>query len=65
MLGERGAGFYSDVQGSLALLKYKTTMAGCCGMIVHPTWGTKSYPATLFVKAPLHVIQNFFDKIVN
>jgi hypothetical protein len=53
----RGSILYPDVEGACRLLKYKTTQVGCCSILLHPRWGTKNYPATLFAKAPLAILQ--------
>ncbi|KAJ3172887.1 hypothetical protein HDU87_007723 [Geranomyces variabilis] len=52
----RGGSLYPDVDGSVALLGYHTIQAGCCRVLVHPQWGTRNYPSTVFSAAPLDVM---------
>ncbi|KAJ3228456.1 hypothetical protein HK099_000011 [Clydaea vesicula] len=58
---DRGCSLYPDVDGSVRLLKYDCIQAGCCRVIVHPQWGTKNYPCSIFTDAPVDVIFNIFD----
>jgi hypothetical protein len=37
-------------------LGYKMLDTGCCKVLVHALWGTKSFPATFFCTAPDHII---------
>ena len=53
----RGNCIYPDVDGSVSLLKYGTVQVGCCRVLVHPNYGTRNYPATLFVKGPLETVK--------
>jgi hypothetical protein len=39
---------YSEVDGFQVLLGYATQNAGCCKILLHPTWGSAVYPATAF-----------------
>ncbi|GBF98898.1 methylmalonic aciduria and homocystinuria type D mitochondrial [Raphidocelis subcapitata] len=48
---------YSEVEGLSLLLGYRTANAGCCKVVLHPKWGTSSYPATLFARAPAEAIK--------
>ncbi|CAJ0640738.1 10973_t:CDS:2 [Entrophospora sp. SA101] len=48
ILSEAGVSTYPDVQGSYELLKYDVLNAGCCSILLHPNWGSKVYPGTLF-----------------
>ncbi|RIA92502.1 hypothetical protein C1645_765004 [Glomus cerebriforme] len=48
---ERGPSTYPDVQGAIELLKYDIHNAGCCHILLHPKWGSKVYPGTLFTTA--------------
>ena len=43
---------YPDVQGNERLLRYPCTQAGCCKVLLHPLWGSRNYPGTLFSLAP-------------
>jgi len=38
------------------LLKYRTSSAGPCKVLLHPRWGSHVYPATLFAIAPLPLL---------
>ncbi|KAJ1918726.1 hypothetical protein H4219_002448 [Mycoemilia scoparia] len=51
-----GPSLYPDVEGAEMLLRYNTINIGCCGVVSHPTWGTKVYPATAFAIAPPEAI---------
>ncbi|KAF9951861.1 hypothetical protein BGZ72_006713 [Mortierella alpina] len=53
---ERGRDVYPDVEGCQLLLKYDFQNAGCCKVLLHPTWGSKIYPATFFTTAPTDVL---------
>ncbi|TPX64821.1 hypothetical protein SpCBS45565_g05595 [Spizellomyces sp. 'palustris'] len=63
MFSSRGSCIYPDVDGSVRLLRYATVQAGCCRILVHPTWGTRNYPATLFSTAPAHVLREVIDAV--
>ncbi|KAI8820428.1 uncharacterized protein EV422DRAFT_530854 [Fimicolochytrium jonesii] len=52
----RGTSLYPDVDGAASLLRYATVQAGCCRVLVHPKWGTRSYPSTMFCAAPVEVV---------
>ncbi|RUS20595.1 hypothetical protein BC937DRAFT_94847 [Endogone sp. FLAS-F59071] len=43
-----GASPYPDVQGTQTLLRYDVQSTGCCHILLHPTWGSRIYPATMF-----------------
>ena len=47
---------YAEVEALQRLRAYKTSMAGCCRVVLHPQWGTAVYPATLFTDAPLEAL---------
>jgi hypothetical protein len=61
-IGRPGSSFYPDVHGSQTLLKYDLSQAGGCAMIRHPRWGTRVYPATLFIRAPFDVIERVVSR---
>eukprot|EP00238_Polyblepharides_amylifera_P014948 CAMPEP_0196580022 /NCGR_PEP_ID=MMETSP1081-20130531/26406_1 /TAXON_ID=36882 /ORGANISM="Pyramimonas amylifera, Strain CCMP720" /LENGTH=176 /DNA_ID=CAMNT_0041899773 /DNA_START=37 /DNA_END=567 /DNA_ORIENTATION=- len=44
---------YGEVDALSTLLGYQTANAGCCKVVLHPTWGSSIYPSTMFTKAPL------------
>ncbi len=56
VVGSQGSSFYPDVHGSQTLLKYDLVQVGGCAMLRHPRYGTRVYPATLFIRAPESVI---------
>ena len=43
---------YGEVDALVTLLNYQTTNSGCCKVVLHPTWGSAVYPASIFTKAP-------------
>ena len=49
---------YGEVDALVTLLNYQTSNTGCCKVALHPTWGSAVYPASIFTKAPLDVLQN-------
>ncbi|KAF9189262.1 hypothetical protein BGZ51_008191 [Haplosporangium sp. Z 767] len=61
--GERGRDVYPDVEGCQLLLKYDFQNAGCCKVLLHPTWGSKIYPATFFTTAPLDVLTTVVEQV--
>ena len=42
---------YSEADGFALLRGYKTADAGGCKVVLHPTWSTEFYPATLVTNA--------------
>lgn len=44
---------YPEVDAFETLLRWKTSSAGGCRVLLHPSWGSAVYPASLFTKAPL------------
>eukprot|EP00842_Homolaphlyctis_polyrhiza_P002893 jgi/Hompol1/3604/HPOL_006674-RA len=58
---DRGTSLYPDVDGCARLLKYATHLAGCCRVLDHPVWGTRSYPATMFTTAPLELTRQALE----
>ncbi|KAI9021294.1 hypothetical protein DFJ74DRAFT_672518 [Hyaloraphidium curvatum] len=45
-----GPALFPDVDSHHRLLRYPITQVGSCGVLVHPEWGTRCYPATAFVE---------------
>lgn len=43
---------YSEVDGAQQLLGYAVQNAGCCKVLLHPTWNSSVYPASIFTTAP-------------
>ncbi|KAF9943346.1 hypothetical protein BGZ67_000025 [Mortierella alpina] len=60
---ERGRDVYPDVDGCQLLLKYDFQNAGCCKVLLHPTWGSKIYPATFFTTAPTDVLLRTMEDV--
>eukprot|EP00898_Chlorokybus_atmophyticus_P004289 jgi/Chlat1/4861/Chrsp31S04887 len=57
MVHRDGANYtYGEVDALQTLLGYKTANAGCCKVVLHPTWGSSVYPATMFTTAPLQTL---------
>lgn len=48
---------YPEVDAAEALLRYRTGVAGACRVLLHPAWGGRVYPATLFSTAPLDALE--------
>ena len=53
LFGERGGCTWNELEGLTQLLRYSHIPAGCCGIVLHPEWGKKAYPVTLFTNAPV------------
>ena len=53
---------YSEVDGFEVLLHYKTMNCGCCKVLLHPSWGSGVYPATMFTTAPRDIVTAIFDR---
>jgi hypothetical protein len=53
--------YYDEVNGMQAMLQYRVMNAGCCKILLHPSWGSSVYPATLFTSAPLHEVLLFLE----
>ena len=47
MLGDAG---YSEVEGFQRLLRYSVEHIGQCKVVMHPTWGPRMYPVTVFTE---------------
>ena len=60
VLGKRGSTLYNEVEGTQLLLQYRHqqvgTACGTCKVILHPKWGQRIYPATLFTTAPADAV---------
>lgn len=53
---------YSEVDGFQVMLQYKTMNCGCCKVLLHPTWGSGVYPATMFTTAPKEALAEAIAK---
>ena len=45
-----------QVDGAQQLLEYSVQNAGCCKILLHPSWSSAVYPATIFTTAPAGMI---------
>lgn len=61
LLTKHGSSCYSEVDGMQTLLKYRLQQVGDCSVIVHPRWGTRVYPASIFTTAPLSLLLEAID----
>jgi hypothetical protein len=57
MFGERSAHVYNELTGLTMMLNYDSIPIGCCGIVLHPTWGRAAYPVTMFTLAPFEVLK--------
>ncbi|KAI8366666.1 uncharacterized protein BYT42DRAFT_549751 [Radiomyces spectabilis] len=54
---------YPDVQGTQALTQYDVQNVGCCHILLHPTWKSHIYPATMFTTAPSDILVKVINEI--
>lgn len=54
---------YSEVEGAQKLLKYNVMNAGCCKILLHPSYGSACYPATIFTTAPSSLVLSVIEKM--
>ena len=52
---------YPEVDAFEALLRWRTSTAGGCRVLLHPQWGAAAYPATLFARAPLGALRDIME----
>ncbi|CAI2167624.1 4209_t:CDS:2 [Funneliformis geosporum] len=64
VFSEPGPAIYPDVQGAVELLKYDLHNAGCCHILLHPKWGSKVYPGTLFTTANDLVLKQVISECI-
>eukprot|EP00468_Gymnochlora_sp_CCMP2014_P008144 CAMPEP_0167759528 /NCGR_PEP_ID=MMETSP0110_2-20121227/11076_1 /TAXON_ID=629695 /ORGANISM="Gymnochlora sp., Strain CCMP2014" /LENGTH=209 /DNA_ID=CAMNT_0007645929 /DNA_START=166 /DNA_END=795 /DNA_ORIENTATION=- len=57
VIGDGGSSVYNEVEGMQLLLRYRHQQVGMCKVILHPRWGQRIYPASMFTTAPLTVVQ--------
>jgi len=62
-LGEHGSGVYSEVDASAVLLAYRMEQVGNCSLVVHPTWGLATYPASLLTTAPMDQLLAVIEEV--
>ena len=55
--GTRTASTYNEIEGLMAVMGYDAEPIGCCGIVMHPQWRRKAYPATAFTTAPLPILK--------
>lgn len=65
VFSERGASVYPDVCGAQRLLRYDVMNTGCCRVLLHPRWGSRVYPATLFAIAPEDVVEMTISEMIH
>ncbi|KAG9306894.1 hypothetical protein G9A89_002563 [Geosiphon pyriformis] len=65
MFSPPGPSIYPDVQGAQEFLKYDVQNAGCCHILLHPQWGSKSYPGTLFTTASPESLKQAISEILS
>ena len=53
---------YPEVDAIEVLLRYRTEIAGACRVLMHPAWGGRVYPATIFTTAPLDALLAALDE---
>ncbi len=49
VLGRRGGLAHNELECVQRVLKFSSTQVGSCCVLEHPRWGTRCYPASLFV----------------
>ena len=47
---------YGEVDGFELLCSYKTSDAGGCKVLLHPSWASAVYPASIFSTAPIDLV---------
>jgi 2-methylcitrate dehydratase PrpD len=60
-LGPHGSGVYSEVDAAAVLLAYRMEQVGNCSVVVHPTWGLSSYPASMLTTAPIEALKEAIE----
>ncbi|MDA9081662.1 methylmalonic aciduria and homocystinuria type D protein [Candidatus Dependentiae bacterium] len=63
MLNKDSQQIYGEVDALVTLLNYQTTNTGCCKVVLHPTWGSAVYPASIFTKAPVTGLHEVFLEV--
>lgn len=56
MLAEGRGAVFSEVDCFASMLRYPVAEAGGCRIVLHPAWGSRFYPATMFTTAPLELL---------
>lgn len=52
---------WPEVQCLSRIAGFRTSMAGACHIVIHPTWGHRIYPATLLTDAPAQVVRDTIE----
>lgn len=55
---------YGEVDGFELMCNYKTNNAGGCKILLHPSWESAVYPATVFTNAPADVTVSVIRKFL-
>mmetsp|Transcript_20 Transcript_20/g.38 ORF Transcript_20/g.38 Transcript_20/m.38 type:complete len:264 (+) Transcript_20:3-794(+) len=63
VLGDSGSSTYNEVEGMQLLLRYRHSQVGMCKVILHPRWGQRIYPASMFSMAPLDEIKKAIKEV--
>lgn len=56
MLADGRGAVFSEVDCFASMLRFPVADAGGCRIVLHPSWGSRFYPATMFTTAPLDVL---------
>jgi len=66
MIERESNSVFSEVECMQVLLHYRVLNAGMCKVLLHPTWGSSVYPATLFTQAPYSelatILEEFYQR---
>ena len=54
---------YNEVDAASQLLHYRIEQAGFCSIVLHPTWGSACYPATVVTNADLAGLLREMDRV--
>eukprot|EP00470_Lotharella_oceanica_P010297 CAMPEP_0170191778 /NCGR_PEP_ID=MMETSP0040_2-20121228/52497_1 /TAXON_ID=641309 /ORGANISM="Lotharella oceanica, Strain CCMP622" /LENGTH=315 /DNA_ID=CAMNT_0010439933 /DNA_START=72 /DNA_END=1019 /DNA_ORIENTATION=+ len=63
VLGGSGSSTYNEVEGMQLLLRYRFSQVGMCKVILHPRWGQRIYPASMFAMAPVEEITKAIKEV--
>ncbi|KAJ3037506.1 hypothetical protein HDV00_001619 [Rhizophlyctis rosea] len=53
---------YDAVDAVVRLLRYPSLQDGTSRVLVHPEWGTRNLPGTLFTNAPLYILRDVIEE---
>eukprot|EP00292_Cryptomonas_paramecium_P015710 CAMPEP_0113686804 /NCGR_PEP_ID=MMETSP0038_2-20120614/15514_1 /TAXON_ID=2898 /ORGANISM="Cryptomonas paramecium" /LENGTH=140 /DNA_ID=CAMNT_0000607209 /DNA_START=419 /DNA_END=841 /DNA_ORIENTATION=+ /assembly_acc=CAM_ASM_000170 len=57
MFGPPTSTTYNELESLTHMLGFQYIPIGCCGIVVHPTWGRAAYPVSFLTLAPLEELQ--------